>query len=364
MTISGQVNEALLYFDDSNESDVFQTTNSSSSTRVRLKGNAKINSDWSAGYYIEYEFATTRTLGISAGNDDGGGVGSGSGVGLRQANMYVKSKTLGKLTWGQGSSATDDIAFFSSVSGIAGSHQGDWHYSRSINIGAPTGAPAGTNLTNADLVSAINGGIFFDGTTRQNVVRYDTPNIAGFTLSAAWGEDDFWDVAARFKGKFGDFGVKASIGYFEFDGSDVVGRFRGITEETSFIAGAGIIHNPTGLFIHGEYRTFDYEGAAAGLPDSKGWSVNGGIKRRFNSLGKTALYVAYTQVDDGYVRATLTEVANGSSTEATRLTFGINQWIDAAALELYAQYNHNESEVNGEDLNDVDTVVLGGRIKF
>src|SRR5271168_4987214 len=40
---------------------------------------------------------------------------------------------------------------------------------------------------------------------RRNVVRYDSPTIAGFTGAAAWGEDDIWDLALTYKGEIGDF---------------------------------------------------------------------------------------------------------------------------------------------------------------
>ncbi len=40
---------------------------------------------------------------------------------------------------------------------------------------------------------------------RFNVVKYDSPTIAGFTASAAWGEDDHWNVALRYAGEFSGF---------------------------------------------------------------------------------------------------------------------------------------------------------------
>jgi hypothetical protein len=35
-----------------------------------------------------------------------------------------------------------------------------------------------------------------NGLTRM-AVRYDSPTWYGFSVSADWGDDDFWDVAAR-----------------------------------------------------------------------------------------------------------------------------------------------------------------------
>ncbi len=50
---------------------------------------------------------------------------------------------------------------------------------------------------------------------RRNIVRYDTPTIAGFVATAAWGEDDMWDMALTYKGDVGDFKLIAKVGYGE-----------------------------------------------------------------------------------------------------------------------------------------------------
>ncbi len=50
----------------------------------------------------------------------------------------------------------------------------------------------------------------------QNVVRYDSPTFGGFSVSASWGEDDMWDVAARYAGEFNGFKFAAAAAYNEF----------------------------------------------------------------------------------------------------------------------------------------------------
>ncbi len=47
----------------------------------------------------------------------------------------------------------------------------------------------------------------------QNVVRYDSPTFGGFSVSASWGEDDIWDVAARYAGEFNGFKLAAAAAY-------------------------------------------------------------------------------------------------------------------------------------------------------
>ena len=56
-----------------------------------------------------------------------------------------------------------------------------------------------------------------------NSFRYDLPTFAGFSVSASWGEDDFWDVAARYAGEFNGFKVAAATAYSELtDGALVL----------------------------------------------------------------------------------------------------------------------------------------------
>ena len=49
-------------------------------------------------------------------------------------------------------------------------------------------------------------------------MRYDTPEFGGFVASAAWGEDDFWDVALRYAGEHGGFKFAGGIGYSAWTG--------------------------------------------------------------------------------------------------------------------------------------------------
>lgn len=360
LVISGQVNQALMIWDDGEDTDAYVINNGNSSTRIRFKGGAKINHDWSAGYYLEVEVRSTMSFRLTQNDDDGTNPG---GIDIRQSNMWIASKTFGKLTIGQQSPATDDLAFYGSVAGIAGHYQPDWHYGQNMFLANSAGGLSGVQLS--ELSGSVNGFLFFDGTIRQNVVRYDTPTIAGFVLSASWGEDDFYDVALRYAGAWGDFTVKGAIGYSVFENPDasknaVNANKAGAVaagDEESLSASAGIMHTPTGLFAHFAWRSYEYD---MNQVDSQGYQVQAGIKNRWNSLGATAIYGAYTNVEDGHVRND-----NGiTSSEIDRWSVGATQWIDAAAMELYVVYDHTEAEAVGFAFEDFDTVTIGGRIKF
>src|SRR5690606_29584219 len=58
--------------------------------------------------------------------------------------------------------------------------------------------------------------------TRANLVRYVSPTFSGFTFSASWGEDDFWDVALRYANEFNGVRVAGGIGYQEWTDGNAV----------------------------------------------------------------------------------------------------------------------------------------------
>src|SRR5262245_59788439 len=53
LTVSGQVNRSLLYWDDGFQSDLYSVDNAIANSRFRFTGSAKINSELTAGFYME-----------------------------------------------------------------------------------------------------------------------------------------------------------------------------------------------------------------------------------------------------------------------------------------------------------------------
>src|SRR5258705_12727125 len=53
LTIYGQVNQSIMFWDDGHEKNAYVVTNQNSRSRFGFKGDAKINADLSAGFLIE-----------------------------------------------------------------------------------------------------------------------------------------------------------------------------------------------------------------------------------------------------------------------------------------------------------------------
>src|SRR5262249_20883602 len=119
-----------------------------------------------------------------------------------------------------------------------------------------------------------------------NSVRYDTPTFAGFSASASWGEDDFWDVALRYAGEFSGFKLAAAAAYAESTDDDILLGDGG----QHFQVGAYVQHVPTGLFVYGAFSDFENDDADF---ESDNWYVKAGIRQRWTPLGHTVLYGEY-----------------------------------------------------------------------
>lgn len=104
LTIYGQVNQAVMFWDNGDESNTYIVDNDISSTRFGFKGKAKITPDWSAGYKIEIEAENSESSNVTEDNDD-----ANDGLSIRKTEWYLKSKTYGKLSVGQGDMANSGI---------------------------------------------------------------------------------------------------------------------------------------------------------------------------------------------------------------------------------------------------------------
>jgi predicted porin len=348
LEISGQVNELVYWWDNGDESNVYQGTSGFSSSRFRMKGSANINEDWSAGYLIEIETKGAQVNAQSASNDDGG-----ASIGLRHSMWYLKSKRLGQISMGLYSFAADDINSSIAVGGTSTAAAGNYD-----------GAP-GMGLNFGGTGVAVKDVFDIRDVDRGNLIRYDSPSIAGFVFSAAWGEDDRWDVALRYAGEFNGIKIAAGIGYHE-DTEPEQGPQP--TNYNELRTAGGILHVPTGLFVDAGWmrREFDPTGAQPNIRDDfTFWYVRPGIYRKWNALGKTSFFGEYGEADG----SGMANVRNFNENEGKFYGIGLQQEVDAAAMELYIGWRHFEADLtDGAGLavsaDDVDTVYTGARIKF
>lgn len=364
LQVYGQVNKALMIWDDGVDSDAYVVDNQYSDSRIGIKGEARISSNLTAGYRMEFDVADSFSTLVSQGSDEGDRV-----MTLRHNYLYLDSKQLGRITIGQQSTVADGATEVVLGNSLSNSRMtaGNGMTVRMNGEAERYGFWSGNYWHQVPVQDAIGtAGLYaqnLDG-GRADLIRYDSPSIMGFILSASWGEDDYTDVALRFVKEFNSIRVAAGIGYVWDD--------EGQAEELA--GSASVMHVPTGL-----YAAF----AAADREDEDGddiasmWYVQAGIEKKLLPYGSTTIYgeygeyttnnVSFTSVNRGWWGWPVSEdVLDLGDVETSRIGFGIVQKIDAAAMDIYAQaniYSFDDDNATTE-YEDLSTIMVGSRIKF
>jgi len=388
LTVSGWVGEQVMYWDDGAERNTYVTgLGSTLASHFKFTGQATISPGWSAGYVIQVEALDSDSLTInqfSQHNPSALGANGAYAVQLLQSYWFIKSDHLGKVSVGLQSSASDNAAIL--VDGSGSLVPANWvmfDYNGFQLRNKASGTISALNWQTVGGFCYGGGGAGGDcfGAPRDSV-RYDSPTFGGFSVSASWGEDDFWDVAARYSGEFNGFKLAAAVAYSQwsqdfFSGSDAeiiggpgfseVGDNRWVNY---FQRGAYIEHVPTGLWLYGAYGHIDPRGVthetvgidasinAGGFDRASGdtYYIKGGLRERWTPLGHTVLYGEYEKFSD----ATPDDIVNvGISASSQLWGLGIVQEIDAAAMSLWVSYRHIDADFKGAGCTNGGAAALG-----
>lgn len=172
LSLYGQVNRAVMWADNSDSNKFYFVDNSNSSTRMGLQAKVTATNDLSIGSKIEYELLSNPSNVVNQLDQS-----TTAKLNLRKADVWLTSKAAGRLSIGQGSTASDgtseidlsgtSVVTGSSVDDIAG---GQFWFDSAV--------PGFT----IDADSSRVGGSFddMDGLSRRDRIRYDSPSFSGF----------------------------------------------------------------------------------------------------------------------------------------------------------------------------------------
>ena len=131
-------------------------------------------------------------------------------------------------------------------------------------------------------------------------------------------QDDFWDIALRYKGDFAGFSLAAGIGYGKItDGSQTqtTAGSRARIDAQQFGGSISVIHVDTGLYVNAAAGQKQDDGLAdvafyvanPGLLDDEDafWAIEAGIEKKWFPLGKTTIYGQYYDYDGGSLSRTI-----------------------------------------------------------
>lgn len=396
LTVYGQVNEAVMFWDDGYEQNAYVVTNDASRSRFGFKGGAKINSDWSANFKIEIG---VRTASSKRTNQDDPQATADSGFDTRHIWWNLSSKTYGTFQVGHTPMASEEITEFN----LAGTGSiGKYSDVEDSGLGMRLRSDTSTALSAVAWRRLLKhtGDQPGEGDRRQSVL-YISPEFAGFTASASWGGDDSWDASLKYEGEFHKFKIEAGFAYGENTdtASDDSANFGCVDTDANDghcqQAGGSIsvLHEPTGLYTNFAAGWFQDDDVAAdasfaGLTaddESTFWAVEAGIHKKWYDLGPTTIFAQYYDFNGGANdRQSVTpgDAINSFAGLGNARIFtsdvqmwgvGVAQDLSAASMKLYALYRHYEADVtlskagvvqDSNELKDLDILMTGAIIKF
>jgi len=376
LTVSGWVGQQVTWWDDGGQSDVYvNDLGTTLASHVKFTGQAQILPGWTAGYVLHLEAVGSDSLTMNQFDPDGNSVltGTNNGVGTLQSFWFIKSDQLGKVSVGKQSQASDNTAIL--VDGSGSLVPANWV---SFDVNSFFVRDKNTGLLSSLTWGGAGGCVWGDcNGAPTNSVRYDSPTFGGFSVSASWGEDNFWDVAGRYAGEWNSVKVSVAAAYSQTNStSGNSGNVIQLPDTGYFQIGAYAEHIPTGLFVYGAYGHLDYQNDTfyGDTSASNTYYIKGGIRQRWNPLGHTVLYGEYERAEnnlggtidalngDGDVIGTF---GTADHTAVRMWGLGVVQEIDAAAMSVWLKYRNLDASTDGViDADNFNEVTFGALINF
>jgi hypothetical protein len=259
-------------------------------------------------------------------------------VSFNERHMDIWIEKWGTLRLGQGDTASNGtaevdlsgtaVAAYSSVSDVGGGFE---FQKNGVTSTTPTGTVLRVGNTRSN----------FDGLSRKDRVRYDTPRWGGFFASVSAEGNSEWDVAARYAGDFGWARFAATAGWADFGAS---ADSEDGTRDWEFSSSTSM------LFSSGVSLTASY--AFVERDDKNPWNLYGKLGYQF--LKKHAASIQYSR----------TKHFSGRGDKGD--TFGIGYVFSPwQSVEFYGTYYLHMLDLDqGSDPDDINIFMVGSRIKF
>ena len=362
LSVNGYLNEAIMYWDDGFENNVYIVTNETERSRINFSIEAKIAPKWSAGGVLEFGVHANREGQV----DQVQPLSSARSrlPDTRYANWWLKQDDIGTVTVGRLKMATYHIVDMMLTE--------TWYFAR-YGIGTWLGADGSgfflrkTDGTLTDGANALRWGDInaHDPAAapgegeRANGIKFETAEIAGFTAATAYAGEGGADVALRYTGDLGNFKLAAGIGYGQYWVRDirrcaVVGTLDDVNCRDLGLSGT-LMHVPTGLYVYGAFglqQDLNVRALFQAPVDNTdvAYYLQAGVERKFIPAGKTTIFAEFERDDvgagvDPRTGGILNTSALGppgdpnfarmAGSQIDTYGLGVGQAVDDAALELY-----------------------------
>ena len=329
----GQLNRGVLIADDGDSTKTYQVDNDNSSTRIGLLGSVKPNEGWGIGTKFEVEFESNSSSAVN--QDEQNGVG-GDNFQERWVEIFVQSP-YGKLSLGQGDTASNNTSEVD-LSGTTVAGYSDFN--------AVAGGMFFYDNETKDLSGTRPKDIFsnFDGLSRDDRIRYDTPEWNGLSLATSAISGGGGDAALFYTFKNDQFKLAAATAYSN----------PGSTSDTIDDTVNGSVS-----LLHSSGLNLTFAGGVRDLKDSDRdapsfFYTKLGYRTSFSKLGDTAFSIDYGSNDD----------VKNDGDEAESFGAQFVQYIDNWATEFYLSFRNYDLDRSGADYEDVNALLSGLRVKF
>ena len=323
--LSGQINRAVMWADNGKDTSVLHVDNDNSSTRFRFTGSEQMNDFVNVGVVWENEYQSNDSSKVDVGQDNDGT----SEFNDRKLEAYFVMP-FGKVSIGQGDGAANgtseedlsgtSVIIYSSVTDTAGSINFRDNNDNAI-------ATVGSTRSN------------FDGLSRNDRLRYDTPSFGGATLSVSATNGDAYELAARYSADFDRFGkITTAIGYVDTE--------KRTDPEYTQIGGSVSWLHTSGVNLTLSSGTRDIDKTSR---DPVNYYGKLGYKFDIHAFA-----VEYGVTED------LAQKRDTSKNYG--LAYVITPWN---GVEFYGMYRTYELDRKGtSNIEDIQQVMLGTRVKF
>lgn len=314
--ISGQVSRMMVLPDDAVGDETQHQDIGWSGSRFRFTGSEEADNGLTWGFRFEIQARNNNP------GTDGGQLGhNGDNQDNRYQDLYL-SGDFGKISFGKGDGASNggtEVDWSGTALASASPLQDNW--------GGYAILPGGRKWNTVYTM--------FDGLSRQNRVRYDTPSFNGFTLAGSINQGNATELAIRYKGEIG--GHKFGAAYFIDQAPDISSSVDG----PDVMGGSASLRLNNGLNFTVAFSESD--------PDSGGES-----DATFFKIGyKTGMHAFTVDVADA-------ENGAGEEGDSTGFTYA---FFPHKGVEVFAMVRELDSSgVAGAE--SVDLTSIGSRIKF
>jgi len=336
VVMSGQLVRSIMYVDngDSNGIEHVEGGNDNDSRfRIIVSGKLTESVDVGGVFETRLPLSNQQSAQTTARNGVMTSAGDVSTWGFRKTEVTFNHATMGKLSIGQSSTASDVRPSL----GFAGNNNGG------VTNG---GAILFFNKTaNTQTITA--GGQFSDYFgTRDDRLRYDTPSFGGFKAAVAVATE-IQDVSLTYGATYGDVTVAAAATYAKLD-QDAIAT----DAKARYGAGLALTHT-SGLGASFVYGT-EKKGSNTTIEGSQ-YAVELGYKTSaLSNLGKTGFAVVYVKSDE----------AATNNADATNWGFHARQSMPAG-VSVFASYaNISYDDGIGTNYDDISVALIGTQLNF